>query len=52
MYGIFRLIRKGKFSGGTYKLVKESFKCKYRGKVMAKNIGEVDMYFVERKIAS
>ncbi len=34
-------------SGATYALVKETFKCEYRGKVMAKNIGEVDMYFVE-----
>jgi class 3 adenylate cyclase len=34
-------------SGAAYALVKETFKCEYRGKVMAKNIGEVDMYFVQ-----
>jgi len=28
-------------------LVKEKFKCVYRGKIEAKNKGEVDMYFVE-----
>ena len=35
-------------SGSTYELVKEQFTCVYRGKVEAKNIGEIDMYFVER----
>lgn len=34
-------------SGSTYELVKEHFKCEYRGKVVAKNKGEIDMYFVE-----
>lgn len=33
-------------SGATYALVKEKFECEYRGKVAAKNKGEVDMYFV------
>ena len=33
-------------SGATYELVKEKFKCEHRGKVMAKNKGEVDMFFV------
>ncbi len=31
----------------TYELVKGQFKCESRGKIMAKNIGEVGMYFVE-----
>ncbi len=35
-------------SGSTYDLVKEKFICTYRGKVEAKNKGEIDMYFVER----
>jgi|GEM_PF-1283909 len=35
-------------SGTTYELVKDQFSCSYRGKVVAKNKGEVDMYFVER----
>lgn len=34
-------------SGATYELVKDHFKCTYRGKIKAKNKGEVDMYFVE-----
>ena len=34
-------------SGSTYELVKDQFKCEYRGKVVAKNKGEIDMYFVE-----
>ncbi|MEB2775125.1 adenylate/guanylate cyclase domain-containing protein [Algoriphagus sp. D3-2-R+10] len=35
-------------SGATYELVKDHFSCTHRGKVLAKNKGEVDMYFVER----
>lgn len=34
-------------SSATHFLVKDSFKCKYRGKIQAKNMGEVEMYFVE-----
>jgi class 3 adenylate cyclase len=34
-------------SGDTYELVKSYFNCAYRGKVFAKNKGEIDMYFVE-----
>lgn len=34
-------------SGTTYELVKDNFDCVYRGKIQAKNKGEVDMYFVE-----
>ena len=34
-------------SGSTYQLVKDKFNCVHRGKVEAKNKGEVDMYFVE-----
>jgi class 3 adenylate cyclase len=33
-------------SSATYELVKNQFACTYRGKISAKNIGEVDMYFV------
>ena len=33
-------------SRNTYELVKEKFKCVHRGKVKAKNKGEIDMYFV------
>ncbi len=34
-------------SQSTYELVKDDFPCSYRGKVAAKNKGEVEMYFVE-----
>jgi class 3 adenylate cyclase len=33
-------------SAATYELVKDHFDCTYRGKIYAKNIGEIDMYFV------
>ncbi|MBI1225527.1 MAG: hypothetical protein GC192_09860 [Bacteroidetes bacterium] len=33
-------------SASTYEQVKKNFKCEYRGKVPAKNVGEVEMYFV------
>lgn len=33
-------------SGSTYELVKDYFECEYRGKVAAKNKGDIDMYFV------
>lgn len=35
-------------SGSTYALVKDKFYCTYRGKIQAKNKGEIEMYFVER----
>jgi len=34
-------------SGATYELVKDFFECEFRGKVAAKNKGEIDMYFVK-----
>lgn len=34
-------------SNTTYELVKDHFKCEHRGKIQAKNKGEIDMYFVE-----
>jgi class 3 adenylate cyclase len=34
-------------SGYTYKLIKNDFTCSFRGKVKAKNKGEIDMYIVE-----
>ncbi len=33
-------------SGDTYQLVKDQFSCAYRGKIFAKNKGDIDMYFV------
>jgi two-component system sensor histidine kinase ChiS len=35
-------------SGWSYELVKDYFECTYRGKIPAKNKGEIDMYFVDR----
>jgi adenylate cyclase len=35
-------------SGTTYELVKDQFHCTYRGKIQAKNKGEIDMYIVEK----
>ena len=34
-------------SQSTYEKVKDQFHCKHRGKIDAKNKGEIDMYFVE-----
>ena len=34
-------------SGNTFQLVKDKFNCTYRGKIQAKNKGEIDMYFVD-----
>jgi thymidine kinase len=34
-------------SGKTYELIKDKMACTYRGKIPAKNKGEIDMYFVE-----
>ena len=33
-------------SGETYKHIQKYFDCEYRGKIQAKNKGEIDMYFV------
>lgn len=34
-------------SGDTYELVKHQFRCSHRGKIQAKNKGEIDMYLVD-----
>jgi class 3 adenylate cyclase len=39
-------IGKVNVSGATYQLVKDKFNCTHRGKIQAKNKGEIDMYFV------
>ncbi len=36
-------------SNSTYELIKNQFKCVARGKVQAKNKGEIEMYFVEEE---
>ncbi|MEM7182153.1 MAG: adenylate/guanylate cyclase domain-containing protein [Spirochaetota bacterium] len=35
-------------SGATHELIKDFFVCEYRGKIGAKNKGEVDMYYVSQ----
>jgi adenylate cyclase len=37
-------------SGTTFEFIKDQFHCIHRGKVVAKNKGEIDMYIVEREI--
>ncbi|MCK5102113.1 MAG: adenylate/guanylate cyclase domain-containing protein, partial [Cyclobacteriaceae bacterium] len=34
-------------SATTYDLVKDHYSCEFRGKIYAKNVGDIDMYFVE-----
>lgn len=41
-------VMKVNVSGSTYELVKDHFECSPRGKIKAKNKGEIEMYFVER----
>lgn len=43
-------VGKVNISEATYNLVKEKYSCTHRGKISAKNIGEIDMYFVEATI--
>lgn len=38
-------------SSTTYSFIKDNYDCQHRGKISAKNIGEVDMYFVNDGIA-
>lgn len=40
-------IGKVNISGTTYELIKDHFICTHRGKIEAKNKGQIDMYFVE-----
>jgi class 3 adenylate cyclase len=37
-------------SAATYALVRNQFACTHRGRISAKNIGEIDMYFVEQEL--
>lgn len=38
-------------SSATYELVKDYYECSHRGKISAKNVGEIDMYFIEHEYA-
>jgi PAS domain S-box-containing protein len=35
-------------SGVTYEYIKDFFNCDYRGKIETKNMGRIDMYFINR----
>jgi len=35
-------------SGATHELIKDKFKCEFRGKIPAKNKGDIEMYFLEK----
>lgn len=37
-------------SGSTYDLIKQVYTCTYRGKIEAKNKGQIDMYFVDNAL--
>ncbi|HZI02143.1 MAG TPA: adenylate/guanylate cyclase domain-containing protein, partial [Flavisolibacter sp.] len=37
-------------SSATYELIKDRFVCTHRGKIHAKNVGEIDMYFVDYEL--
>ncbi|MEM9918234.1 MAG: adenylate/guanylate cyclase domain-containing protein [Bacteroidota bacterium] len=39
-------VGKVNISQTTYELVQDQVQCEYRGKVSAKNVGEIDMYYV------
>ncbi len=41
-------VNKINISGSTYKYVYPYFDCTYRGKIEARNKGQIDMYFLER----
>ncbi len=40
-------VGKVNISGTTFEHIKDYFNCTYRGKIAAKNKGDIDMYFVE-----
>jgi adenylate cyclase len=37
-------------SAAVYDHIKDQYQCTYRGKIYAKNIGEIDMYFVDKEL--
>jgi adenylate cyclase len=45
-------VGKVNISATTYELVRDKFECEYRGKISAKNVGEIDMYFIENEMQS
>jgi adenylate cyclase len=39
-------------SAATYEIIREKYACRYRGKIYAKNVGAIDMYFVEHELTA
>ena len=39
-------------SASTYQKVRHIYRCEHRGKVSAKNLGQVDMYFVQQNVGA
>ena len=39
-------------SSTVYEMVKDKYACIYRGKIYAKNVGDIDMYFIDHEIES
>jgi hypothetical protein len=37
-------------SAALYNYIRDQYQCTYRGKIYAKNIGEIDMYFVQNEL--
>ena len=37
-------------SAATYEFIKDQYACTHRGKIYAKNIGDIDMYFVDHAV--
>ena len=37
-------------SASIYECIQNQYQCTYRGKIYAKNVGEIDMYFVENEL--
>jgi adenylate cyclase len=37
-------------SSAMYDIIKDKYVCSHRGKIYAKNVGEIDMYFIEHEI--
>lgn len=39
-------------SDAAYQVVRRHYSCTYRGKINAKNIGDIDMYYVDKELVS
>jgi class 3 adenylate cyclase len=39
-------------SSATYEIIKHKYACVYRGKIHAKNVGDIDMYLIDHELES